>query len=208
MLIKTDNTAEMTYINKQGGGGDTLDFPVHSGLECVPLGYRQQGRLDCLTYNREGKHFSRSSVSKVQNASNRVDATQGSCKDHIQYVGQTPHRPVCNTVESSDSDVCVSVPRRPSLVGGCPESQFARNSRICLSTSYPYSKNIEENFIIKLHHNTNSPLLDETTMVPRARSVTDYPVRLPILHNLINQQRSRFLHPNIEMHGKCPQTVY
>lgn len=78
---------------------DSFSIPMYSGLEHVPVDHQEQHCLNCSLYSWKSQHIGRSSVSKIHNTSNRVDAEQSCCTDNIQYVGKTTNRPVCNTME-------------------------------------------------------------------------------------------------------------
>lgn len=170
---------------------------MHSVMEHVQVGHQQQHSLNCSTKKGKCQHIGRSSVSNIQNTSNRVDAvvqTIFNVWEIPQIYGlatrwncqiQTFVSPFLDELALSVDALCLIW---QEIVG------YAHPPVILIPKILQKIKS--SNCIIILI----APFWTRETWFPDlAQLLIDYPVKRPRLQNFISQQRGRFHHPNIEM---------
>ena len=113
ILIVTDTTTVIAYINKEGG--------MRSGPLCALLTWysrKQVALKEGLTHSRLAECGGRQAIQAEPDISDRmVSPSRGFSVDMYQ-VAPTKNRPFCNQVQQV-APVCVTAPRLPRLGSRC-----------------------------------------------------------------------------------------
>ena len=129
VMIATDNSTVVSYINKQGGTRSTsllrLTVELFLWLESQDIIVRARHIPGCL--NVIADHLSRP---------NQPIPTEWSLHPEI-VLGDTRSRHVCDTVELPPSSVHVSSPGAKSPGGGCSVSRLVEEVNVHVPTFYP-----------------------------------------------------------------------
>ena len=97
VLIATDNTTVVAYINKEGG---------------MPQG---------TSHPRPVERDSRQAIQAWPDHSNRVVASSRSVQSYMQLVAPASGGSVCHQVQQQTPSVCLTGPRPPGLGSGCTQ---------------------------------------------------------------------------------------
>ena len=196
VLVKTDNTTVMCYINKQGGTRSPslciLTWNMFQWAikhKIVLIAQHVSGRNNCLA-----DLLSRG----VQNKEHGVDFEKVCGPNIFSDVGNSTCRPICHSTESPDSNICIPISRRISPDSRCSVDQLEGCDRLCIPSHCSNSQSPAENSGRGLQDNSHCTILDKTTLV-LTQLLVDYPVRLPEISDLISQPRSRLYHQNVSM---------
>ena len=106
VLVASDNTTVVAYINKEGG--------MRSGPLCGLL-WRQ-------------------AIQTGSDHTDRVVPPAGGIFKHMQEVAPASNRSVCHKIQPQTSSVCLSSPGPPGCSSGCSHSAMGGPGCICLST--------------------------------------------------------------------------
>ena len=133
VLIATDNTTVVSYINKEGG--------MRSGSLCALLwrllswcqednsaGQTHPGSLEC---------HSGQAIPAQSGDPDRVVPVSTGFPSLVFQLGPTADRSVCNPIQSQASQVCLSGTGLDSLGSGCSQPIMEQPGRVCLSSSIP-----------------------------------------------------------------------
>lgn len=117
VLFKTDNTTVKTYINKQG--------EAHSSSLCILVWNMHQWAIKkniALT----AQHIAGKAdilADLLSRRSKKLPTEWMLNKIVVQTIfnmwEKPENRPACNTMELSDSDICVSISRPTNTISGC-----------------------------------------------------------------------------------------
>ena len=140
VLICSDNSTVVSYLNKEGG--------THS-IEMCALIWRNSGihkfQKDpdkSKTCTWIPKCDSRLPITKGQGHTNRVVPSPTDIQPNLQSLAHTSGRPVCNSSKSQTSNLCISCPRQKGLKNRCIEYLLGRPRRLyLLSSSHPATSN-------------------------------------------------------------------
>ena len=132
VLIATDNTTVVSYINKEGGmGSGSLCALLWRLLSwCHPRGIVLRarhipGRLNVI-------------ADKTQSGdSDKVLPFSAGIQSLVFKMGPATCRPVCNLVQSQAFQVCFTGTGSHSLGSRCPESVMGEFEHLCLPSSLP-----------------------------------------------------------------------
>ena len=193
VLVKTDNTTVMCYINKQGGG-DSIPKSVHFDLEYVSVGNKTQDSLDSAT--RIGSEQSRGS--KIKNTEWTL---KKSVVQTIFQMWEIPHVDLFATRLNHQIQTFVSpFPDELALT----VDALSISWKGVIGYAYPpivlipkVLQKIQEGgckIILIAPFWTRQPWFPILTQL-----LVDYPVRLPEISDLISQPRSRLYHQNVSM---------
>ena len=133
VLIATDNTTVVSYINKEGG--------MRSGSLCALLwrllswchrrnsaGQTHSGSLEC---------HSRQAIPAQSGDTDRVVPVSTGVQSLVLQLGPTADRSFCHPIQSQASQVCLSGSGLDSLGGGCSQPIMEQPGRVCFSSSLP-----------------------------------------------------------------------
>ena len=162
VMIATDNSTVVSYINKQGGTRSTsllrLTVELLLWLESQDIVVRARHIPGCLNVI---------AISSESANTDRVVPTPRDRETHLQVLGDTRSRHVCDTVELPPSSVHVSSSRAKSPSGGCSVSRLAGEVSVHVSTFSPAQQGRAE---ITVHSSgrgdPRSPLVAVLTVVP------------------------------------------
>ena len=128
VLVATDNTTVVAYINKEGG--------MRSGPLCALLWRiltwcsQRQSPL----YSRPSKCDSRQAIQTGSDHPNRMVPPSGSLSTTMQPMAPASNRPICHEVQPQVTSVCLSITGLPGCSSGCTYSAMGRSGCIRLPT--------------------------------------------------------------------------
>ena len=133
VLICSDNSTVVSYLNKEGG--------THSIEMCALiwriLAFTNSRRIQIRARHVPGslKCDSRLPIKKGQGHTNRVVPSPTDIQPNLQSLSHTIGRPVCNSSKLQTSNLCISCPRQKGLENRCIEYLLGRPRRLCLLSS-------------------------------------------------------------------------
>ena len=132
VLIATDNTAVVAYINKEGG--------MRSGPLCALL-WRMMTWCTRNQVTLKARHIP-GRLNVIADKLSRLGQTiqtewslNSDFPGNMQPVAQTSNGPVCHQVQQKASTICLSSPRPPGLGIGCSQPVVGGTGPLCLPTS-------------------------------------------------------------------------
>ena len=131
VLIATDNTTVVAYINKEGG--DEFGLPVCPTVENTVLVNQAASNPQGTSHPRSTERDSRQAIQAWPDHSNRVVTSSRSFSSHMLPVAPTPSGPVCHQVQQPGS-VCITGTRPPGLGSGCTQPLLGGPGPIRLPT--------------------------------------------------------------------------
>ena len=137
VLVATDNTTVVAYINKGGGGGegDEVGSPVCPTVENPVLVHQEIGNSQGTSHPRLAERHSRQAIQTWPDHSNRVVPSPRSVSSYMLPVAPTSSGLVCHQIQQQTATVCVTGPRPPGLGSGCTQPVLGKSGPICLPTS-------------------------------------------------------------------------
>ena len=151
----------------QQAGRDSLRFPATSDCRAFPLVRVTRHSSPGETHFRLHEHDSRPPTSSESVNTDRVVPAPRDRETHLQGLGDTRSRHVCDTVELPPSSVHVSSSGAKSPSGGCSVSGLAGEVDVHVSTFSPAQQGHAE---ITVHSSgrgdPRSPLVAVSTVVP------------------------------------------
>ena len=166
----------------QQAGRDSLHFPATSDCRAFPLVRVTRHNSPGETHSRLHERDSRPPISSESVNTDRVVPAPRDRETHLQGLGDTRSRHVCDTVELPPSSVHVSSSGAKSPSGGCSVSGLAGEVDVHVSTLSPAQQGRAE---ITVHSSgrgdPRSPLVAVSTVVPTlTTSLCGTPVDSPI----------------------------
>ena len=134
VLIATDNTTVVAYINKEGGG-DEIRLPVCPTVENTVLVYQATSNTQGTSHPRLAERDSRQAIQAWPDHSNRVVTSSRSVPSCMLNVASATSGPVCHQVQQQTATVCITGPRPPGLGSVCTQSLLGGPGPIRLPTS-------------------------------------------------------------------------
>ena len=186
VLIATDNTTVVAYINKEGGMN-------------TDLVYQELSNSQSSSHPRPSKCNSRQAIQTGPDHSNRMVPQSRGVPSNMQPVAQAPSGPICHQVQQQASSVCLSGPRPPSMGSGCSQLVMGWTGPIRL----PTGGHLGQSGVRLLDYPCNRIILiapgwpnmpwfwDLVTMS------SQIPLCLPNLPNLVTQPFNQTLHKNL-----------
>ena len=133
VLIATDNTTVVAYINKEGG--DEVGLAVCPTVEDPVLVYQTAGNPRGTSHPRPAEHDSRQAIQTWPDHSDRVVTSSRSFPSYMLPVAPASSGPVCHQVQQQTATVCVTGPGPPGMGSGCTQPLLGGPGPIRLSTS-------------------------------------------------------------------------
>ena len=127
ILIATDNTTVVAYINKEGGFKSSSLYALLWRI--LSWCTRNQVTL------RPAERDSRQAIQAWPDHSNRVVTSSRSIPSYMLPVAPASSGPVCHQIQQQTTSVCVTGTRSPGLGSGCTQPFLGRSGPICFSTS-------------------------------------------------------------------------
>ena len=120
VLIATDNTTVVAYINKEGGG-DEVGVTVCPTVENPVLVHQTTGNPQSTSHPRLAECDSRQAIQTWPDHSNRMVTSSSSVPSCMLKVASATGGPVCHQVQQQTATVCVTSSRPPGLGSGCTQ---------------------------------------------------------------------------------------
>ena len=133
VLIATDNTTVVAYINKEGA--DEIGLPVCPTVENTVLVYQAASNSQGTSHPRPAERDSRQAIQAWPDHSNRVVTSSRSVPSCMLQVALATSGPVCHQVQQQTATVCITGPRPPGLGSGCTQPLLGGPGPIRLPTS-------------------------------------------------------------------------
>ena len=128
----------------QQAGRDSLHFPATFDCRAFPLVRVTRHNSPGKTHSRLPERDSRPPISSESANTDRVVPTPRDRGTHLQVLGDTRSRHVCDTVELPPSSVHVSSSGAKSSSGGCSVSRLAGEVNVHVSTFYPAQQGVQK----------------------------------------------------------------
>ena len=166
----------------QQAGRDSLPFPATLDCRASPLVRGTRHSSPGETHCRLPERDSRPHISSESANTNRVVPTPRDRETHLQGLGDTRSRHVCDTVELPPSSVHVSSSGAKSPSGGCSVSRLAGEVNVHVSTLSPAQQGRAEVTVNSCGRgDSRSPLVAVSTVVSTpTTSLCGTPVVSPI----------------------------
>ena len=132
VLIATDNTTVVAYINKEGG--DEVGLTVCPTVENPVLVHQTTGDPQGSSYPRPAERDSRQAIQTWPDHSNRVVTSSSSVPGCMLKVAPATSGPVCHQIQQQTATVCVTGARPPGLGSGCTQPLLGGPGPIRLPT--------------------------------------------------------------------------
>ena len=163
VLIATDNTTVVAYINKEGG--DEVGLAVCPTVENPVLVYQTAGNPQGMSYPRPAERDSRQAIQTWPDHSNRVVTSSRSVPSYMLPVAPAPSGPVCHQVQQQTATVCVTGPRPPGMGSGCTQPLLGAPGPIHLSTSSHLGQSGEVTGLTLQQNNSDCPRVAQHALV-------------------------------------------
>ena len=190
VMIATDNSTVVSYINKQGGTPSPtllrLTVELLLWLEAQNIIVRARHIPGCL--NVIADHLSR------PNQPISVPPPRDR-ETYLQALGDTRSRHICDSVELPPSSVHVSSSRAKNPSSGCSVSGLAGDVNVHVSSISSAQQSHSE---APVHpggrSNSRSPLVAETSWFPHLlRLCVEHPLAFPYRQDLLSQQDQNYV---------------
>ena len=117
VLIATDNSTVVAYINKKGGMKSGPIMCPH--VQDPDLVFKETGYPQSLTHPRPAECDSKQTIQAEPNNSNRIVSPSRGLQNNMLPVA--PSGPVCHQIQQLTSTVCVTSSGPPGMGSGCTE---------------------------------------------------------------------------------------
>ena len=132
VLVATDNTTVVAYINKEGG--DEIGLSVCPTVENSVLVYQAASNPQGTSHPRPAERDSRQAIQAWPDHSNRVVTSSRSVPSCMFKVASATSGPVCHQVQQQTTTVCITGTRPPGLGSGCTQPLLGGPGPIRLPT--------------------------------------------------------------------------
>ena len=132
VLVATDNTTVVAYINKEWGG--EIGLSVCPTVENTVLVHQAAGNPQGTSHPRPAERDRRQAIQAWPDHSNRVVTSSRSVPSCMFKVASATSGPVCHQVQQQTTSVCVTGARPPGLGSGCTQSLLGVPGPIRLPT--------------------------------------------------------------------------
>ena len=119
VLVATDNTTVVAYINK--GGGDEIGLSVCPTVENTVLVHQAASNPQGTSHPRPAERDRRQAIQAWPDHSNRVVTSSRSVPSGMFKVASATSGPVCHQVQQQTTTVCITGTRPPGLGSGCTQ---------------------------------------------------------------------------------------
>ena len=163
VLVATDNSTVVAYINKQGG--------THSAEMCTLLWkimtwcHRYQITPKSQTHSRVSECDGRPTVQVEPSSVNRMVTASAGVQTDLSQVVHSSCRSICHSPEPQSPTVRVSRPRPKCLGHRCSEHKLVASHCLCLPSHSSPSQSDPKSQAIQLPDHCNSPRLARDALV-------------------------------------------
>ena len=133
VLVATDNTTVVAYINKEGGmrSGPLCALLFFENLDLV---FPASSNSKSPTHPRPFKCDSRQTIQTGSDHPNRMVPPSGDLSTDLQPMAPASNRSICHEVQPQVTSVCLSSTGLPGCSSGCTYSAMGRSGCIRLPT--------------------------------------------------------------------------
>ena len=171
VLIRTDNTTVVQYINKRGY---EISQSVSTVLESLETGIGAQNKIESSSYFRENESASRF-IEQAVSEGNRVVSEQIDCVEDIPSLEFSSDGPLCHSREQENTTLLHVDTSPRGFCAGCPVNCMAEHVCVCIPTSeFDFQSSVSHESV-PLHSDLDSTQLAKTTLV--STSVTNVDCR-------------------------------
>ena len=132
VLVATDNTTVVAYINKERG--DEIGLSVCPTVENSVLVHQAASNPQGTSHPRLAERDSRQAIQTWPDHSNRVVTSSRSVPSFMFKVASATSGPVCHQVQQQTTTVCITGTRPPGLGSGCTQPLLGGPGPIRLPT--------------------------------------------------------------------------
>ena len=132
VLVATDNTTVVSYINKEGG---MRSGPLCALLWRILTWCTRNQVTQSPTHPRSAECDSRQAIQTGPDHLHRVVPPSIDFPNHMQQVALALNRLVCHDVQQQAASIYVTSTGSPGLSSGCTHSAMGGSGRICLPTN-------------------------------------------------------------------------
>ena len=132
VLVATDNTTVVAYINKEWG--DEIGLSVCPTVENSVLMHQAASNPQGTSHPRPAERDSRQAIQAWPDHSNRVVTSSRSVPSCMFKVASATSGPVCHQVQQQTTTVCITGTRPPGLGSGCTQPLLGGPGPIRLPT--------------------------------------------------------------------------
>ena len=171
VLISTDNTTVVAYLNRQGG--------THSPDLCMEvwktLIWCHQNQINLLIKQHSGEIqcTGRSIKQNNQTDLNRMGSQSIGCEHSFSNDPISQFRSVCNSSKSQTSTVCISDPGPKGTFNRRSHNELESHTRLCVSTFPSHSLSDKQNKNSSVQSGIDNPLLAQQNVVSRTTQSVD-----------------------------------
>ena len=162
VIIRTDNTTVVSYLNKRG---NQVSKPVYTNMGAAKLVQDNEHDSKSSSHSRKEECNCGQVVSREDNKKHRMVTTADGGKPNIPSMGSTSHRSICHRQEQETSNILFSSTTSKCGSSRCILSLLGRDASICIPSSNSPEQSSEENLGGELHSNFDSTELAKTAMV-------------------------------------------
>ena len=196
VLVATDNTTVVAYINKEGGMKSDSVCPT---VENSVLVHQSASNPQGTSHPRPAERDSRQAIQAWPDHSNRVVTSSRSVPSCMFKVASATSGPVCHQVQQQTTTVCITGTRPPGLGSGCTQPLLGGPGPIRLPTGSHLGQVVEKlqdypcNRIILIAPGwPNMPWFWDLVAMS-----SQIPLCLPSIPNLVSQPFNQVLHRNL-----------
>ncbi|CAC5402218.1 unnamed protein product [Mytilus coruscus] len=172
VLIRSDNTTVVQYINKQGGTKSPQ--LCYKTWELWTLAI--QSNITLKATHIMGKKSIIADYLSRKKILHRVVTEHSNCTETFSLVGPTSDGFICLSREPSDESVLLMDSTSPSFCLGCPDNILGENVCLCISPNLPDTQDIAIYEAVLVSDSPDSSFVAQETLVPGITSTID---RLP-----------------------------
>ena len=171
VLISTDNTTVVAYLNRQGG--DTFTRPLHGSLENSNMVSSEPNKSSDKTHSGEIQCSGRSVKQNNQTDLNRMGSQSIGCERSFSNDPISQFRSVRNSSKSQTSTVCISDSGPKGTFNRRSHNELESHTRLCVSSFPSHSLSDKQNKNSSVQSCIDSPLLAQQNVVSRTTQSVD-----------------------------------
>ena len=162
VLIRSDNTTFVVYVNKHGENKISTSLLQNVGF--MEASNKEQHPSEGSSHCRQSEHSTRP-TKQGPYQTDRMDCERYCSESNICYLGQTPGRPICLSPESQDGNILLMGTTSPNINNRCSDFSLGKNVCIYISSNFPDTQGAGTHDAISVQININSSSLAKTSLV-------------------------------------------
>ena len=194
VLIATDNTIVVAYINKEGG---EVGLSVSHSVNNPDLLLQETGDSQSQTHSRPAECRSIQAIQARPDHPNKVVSPPRDLPINMQQVASTSDRPICYEFETDP--VCVTSSRPPGLGSRCTRPTMAGSGLICLPMSSHPGQIVGETVGLPMqeNHSDCSRVVQHALVWDLVAMSSQIPLCMPNLPSVLTQPFNQTPHRNL-----------